>query len=166
MHIDCVCSVIVLVFMAWTAPHRQTCSGGGGGGVCSRARTVCPCRVCLSRTCEVAPGLPQGGVDLRDGARILHFPFANKLERFSVHTPVTAGSRPVCLTALQRFNLAGFFLAGISRRAEQEPSAEIFCFSTHPVPPFFLSPTASVSPAVSQTHDTWKDNTDQESVLP
>lgn len=46
---------------------------GSSGLLCSRVGIVCPCRDGMSRACEVAPGLPQGTVDLRNGACILHF---------------------------------------------------------------------------------------------
>ena len=44
-----------------------------GGLQCSPAGTVCPCGLIVTWGCEVAPGLPQGGVDISDGARTLHF---------------------------------------------------------------------------------------------
>lgn len=43
---------------------------GSDGLLCSR---VGPCRVSITQACEVAPGLPQGAVNLSDGARILYF---------------------------------------------------------------------------------------------
>jgi len=45
----------------------QCQTSGGGGLLCGHVRTARPCGVSITYAREVAPGLPQGGVDLRDG---------------------------------------------------------------------------------------------------
>lgn len=63
-----------------TTDILDRCETSGSGGLrCSHVRAAGPCRVSITGVCEVAPRLPQGGVDLRDGARILHFTWETSL---------------------------------------------------------------------------------------
>lgn len=51
----------------------KSTTSGSCSLLCSWVRIAGPCGLSIALACEVAPGLPQGGVDLGDRAWILHF---------------------------------------------------------------------------------------------
>lgn len=149
-------SLISLINAATDLQMVCKCKTSHNGGLLrSQVGIVCPCRVCASWGRKVAPGLPQGGVDPRDWARILHFTLETGWRNLFLTRQSLKHFIPCFLL---RFNSAGNGKCQLTHITKAEHQ--------HIPSSFSHSPTASGNLAVSQIHDTGTADADQKSVLP